>query len=391
MSSKTVKDLVPGDPDEIWQLADSYTRIAQTCEEAGYGFRTIDDGGWSGRAAEAFHTRFERQPKLFLSVADCYYQVAVALDNYAATLAWAQRQAGEVIALGDEEPMPAGPRRTPGLALSATEQAELTGLITGADEPEPIRVDQRALALSDHDRALDLVERVGNESAAEIISAAASMFSLAPLPPDVSPPSPPSQSSVASTSAIDLVAVLPQPARTGFDPVVLRNDRQAWDAAIKESRKRLGWDGLNRLSPRLVQHVFEGHYRPGKRKDTGYHHRNDGVDHGELHLIKILEGPDLHGVYRAQWRGPRTPPGRFKVSTFFPDSWSPATVLYAIRHAFLHAMQHKANFDRNRRSFRGIYQGVQIEGRLKAGSDKPYLCDIVTAYPHSVRTGWSSS
>ncbi|MFD1047627.1 putative T7SS-secreted protein, partial [Kibdelosporangium lantanae] len=70
MSPKTVKDLVPGDPEEIWQLADSYNRMAYTCEEIGHGFRAIDDGGWCGRAAEAFHARFEQQPKRFLAMAD---------------------------------------------------------------------------------------------------------------------------------------------------------------------------------------------------------------------------------------------------------------------------------------------------------------------------------
>jgi hypothetical protein len=389
MSSKTVKDLVSGDPEEIWLLAASYNRMARRYEEVGRGFRAIDDGGWYGRAAEAFHARFEQQPKRFLVMADCYDQAAVALDTYAAVLAWAQRQAGEVVALGDKEDPPPNPSNPVSGALTATQQAELTGVIIGTDEPQPLRVDQRALALSTYRRALAMLDTVGNESATAIMAAAG----LIPAPPSalptVTPTSPPTQPSVPSTSTADLVvhAVLSPPApRTWFDPTALRDDPQVWAAAIKKIRKRLRWDGLNRLSPRLAQHIFDGHYRPRENVNTGYHHRESGVDHGVLRVVKIIDGPDPRGVYVAHVRGPHTPPTKIKLSTFFPDSWSRAEVLYAVRHAFLDAMQNKGkNYDSTRRRFRGVYKGVQIEGYLKRGPAEPRLCDIVTAYPRGVR------
>jgi hypothetical protein len=367
MSPKTVKDLVPGDPEQIWLLADSYNRMARTCEEIGHGFRGIDDGGWRGRAADAFHARFEQQPKRFLAMADSYGQAAVALDTYASTLAWAQRQAGEVIALGDKEnpPAPVSP------ALTPAQQAELTGVITSTVEPEPVRVDQRALALCTYQRALAMLDTVGNESATAITTAA----ELMPAPFPVMPPT------VRSTANLVARAVLRQQApRTLFDTTALRDDLQTWAVAIKEIRRQLRWDGLNRLSPRLSQHIFDGHYRPSKQEDTGYHHREGGVDRGALRVVEVIDGPDPHGVYVACVSGPRSTPNKIKTSTFFPDSWSRATVLHAVRHAFL-----TGDYDPTSRRFRGEYQGVQIVGHLKRGPAEPRLCDIVTAYPRGIR------
>jgi hypothetical protein len=368
---KTVKDLVPGDPGEIWLLADSYNRMAHTCEEIGRGFRATDDGGWSGRAADAFHAQFEQQPKRFLAMADSYGQAAVALDTYASVLAWAQRQAGEVIALGDKEdpPGPVGPAPTP------AEQAELTGVITGTDEPEPVRVDQHALALCTYRRALAMLDTVGNESATTITTAA----ELMPAPSPVTSPALLPSVPLAARLAVRTV-LRPQQPRTVFDPRALRDDLHSWAVAINGIRKQLRWDGLNRLSPRLTQHIFDGHYRPSKQEDTGYHHREGGVDRGSLRVVEIIDGPDPHGVYVARVCGPRSTPNKIKTSTFFPDSWSRATVLRAVRHAF-----RNGTYDPTKRRFQGEYQGVQIVGHLKRGPAEPRLCDVVTAYPRGVR------
>ncbi|MEV4315007.1 EndoU domain-containing protein [Actinocrispum sp. NPDC049592] len=375
MSAKTVKDLVPGDPEEIWLLADSYNRMARTCEEVGRGFRAIDDGGWCGRAAEAFHARFEQQPKRFLAMADSYGQAAIALDTYAATLAWAQRQAGEVIALSEKE----DPSGTTSPAPTLAQQAELTGVITGADEPEPVRVDQRALAVCTYRRALAMLDTVGNESATALLTAAELMPASFPITaPTVRPARPMPANLMART------VLRHQAPRVFFDTRALRNDLQDWAAAVKEIRKQLRWDGLNRLSPRLSQHIFDGHYRPSKQEDTGYHHREGGIDRGALRVAGIIDGPDPHGVYVARVSGPHTTPTKVKTSTFFPDSWSRAKVLQAVRHAFRDAML-TGGYDPTSRRFRGEYQGVQIVGHLKHGPAEPRLCDIVTAYPRGIR------
>jgi hypothetical protein len=375
MNPKTVKDLVPGDPEEIWLLADSYNRMAGTCEEIGRGFRATDDGGWSGRAAEAFHAQFEQQPKRFLDMADSYGQTAVALDTYASVLAWAQRQAGEVIAWGARQDPLSGP---PQPAPTPAEQAELTGVITGADEPQPVRIDQLELALSTYRRALAMLDTVGNESATSIMTAAESIPAPSPVTPPTLPPTRP------AARLVMRAVVGPREPRTLFDPRALRDDLRSWGVAIKEIRRQLRWDGLNRLSPRLAQHVFDGHYRPSRQEDTGYHHRENGIDRGALRVVEIIDGPDPHGVYVARVSGPRSTPNKIKTSTFFPDSWPRAKVLQAVRHVFRDAMLN-GSYDPTRRRFYGEYQGVQIVGHLKRGPAQPRLCDVVTAYPRGVR------
>lgn len=347
---RTVTDLVPGDPAQIWRLADAYNRMAARCEEAGRAFRATDVGDWYGRAAEAFHDRFARHPKRVVALADAYARVAVALDTYASVLAWAQRQAGEVLA--EDKPLAPPP---PEPVLTIAEQAEATGVITGAAEPP--RQDEPPLR-----RALAMLDTVGDESAKALTTAAEALtVPVAALPTPLPPPPP--------------VAV-PAP------PVVfaLRDDPQDWVTGIATLRKRLRWDGLNRLSPRLAQHLFEGHHRPSRAADTGYHHREGGVDRGALRVVKIVDGPDEHGVYVGQVRGPRTPAATVKTSTFFPDSWTRAEVLYAVRRVFL-----DGEHEPGKRRFRGVYRGVRIEGFLRNGAARPRLCDIVTAYPRGVR------
>ncbi|HEX2131359.1 MAG TPA: EndoU domain-containing protein [Actinophytocola sp.] len=367
---KTVQDLVPGDPGEIWLLADAYNRMARRCEEIGLGLRATDVGGWSGRAAEAFHARFEQQPKRFLTMADSYGRAAEALDTYAGALAWAQRQAVEVIQ--SDPPRPEGP------ALTASQQAELTGVITGADEPEPARADERELARGSHERALAMLNRIGDASATALRAAAEAMPASFPALSTVTPVPPPTRSGLV------VHEVLRPPApRARFEPPP-RDDLRAWAAAIREIRRRLRWDSLDRLSPRLAQHVFDGHYRPSRMENTGYHHREGGVDRGVLRVVDIVDGPDRNGVYVARVRGPRTPSTETKISTFFPDAWSRAEVLHAVRQAFLDAIRNR-DYDPVTRRFRGEYNGVRIEGYLKRGAAEPRLYDIVTAYPRRAR------
>lgn len=232
-----------------------------------------------------------------------------------------------------------------------------------------------------------MLDTVGNESATAVMAAT----ELMPAPSASTRTSPSTQSSVSSTAGDGLMmrVVLPSLAPpTWFDPATLRDDPHDWVAAIKDIRKRLRWDGLNRLSPRLAQHIFDGHYQPNIEADTGYHHREGGVDQGVLRVVQIIKGPDAHGVYEAEIRGPRTLPTQIKKSTFFPDSWSRAEVLYAVRYAFLDAMRNN-NYDLDRRRFRGTYEGVRIAGYLERGSGQPQLCDIVTAFPRAVRNGGS--
>lgn len=131
---QTTRDLVPGDPAAVWELAHSFATTSVALAGIGLGFRTIDDGGWRGPAADAFHASLDQQPTRFLAAADAFTSAAVALDTYASVLAWAQRQAGEAIAAAREEPGPGAARPV----RTAKEQAELTGVVAyGYAEPAP--------------------------------------------------------------------------------------------------------------------------------------------------------------------------------------------------------------------------------------------------------------
>lgn len=102
--------LIPGDPAEVQKTADTLRGYGTVLVEAGDGLRRIDDGGWTGKAAEAFHDFFEGHPQEWIRTGEGFTEAAVALDVYRHILEWAQRQAGEAIHLWNE-------------AQAATEQA----------------------------------------------------------------------------------------------------------------------------------------------------------------------------------------------------------------------------------------------------------------------------
>ncbi|HET9142212.1 EndoU domain-containing protein, partial [Actinophytocola sp.] len=171
--------------------------------------------------------------------------------------------------------------------------------------------------------------------------------------------------------------------RLGHDD--LRDNPAAWEAGIEGLLRRLRRLGLDQLSPRLKQHLFEGHYSARKNRNLGYHHRAGGVDSGALRVVRMVGRPDRHGVYRAEVAGPRTGPrAPVKRSTFFPDAWTRDIVLRAIRHAFVN----RSDLDPARLRWRGRFAGVVIEGVVErtilpanAETRTARLYHIVTAYP----------
>ena len=116
--------LVPGDPDAIAANAASLRDRAKDAGDAGDGLRKIDSGSWTGTAAERFHEKFSYEPGRWFTAADAMQAGAGSLDDYVATLRWAQQQAAEAIRLWDE-------------AQAATEQAK-------AAQPPPGSVDPGA-------------------------------------------------------------------------------------------------------------------------------------------------------------------------------------------------------------------------------------------------------
>ncbi|BBH66684.1 hypothetical protein ACTI_33690 [Actinoplanes sp. OR16] len=97
------RSLVPGDPDAVSGAAAVLRRRASSAGEAGEGLRAIDTGAWTGAAAVRFREKFAYEPGRWFTAADAMQAGAGALDDYAATLRWAQGQAAEAIRLWGQE------------------------------------------------------------------------------------------------------------------------------------------------------------------------------------------------------------------------------------------------------------------------------------------------
>jgi hypothetical protein len=382
-------ELVPGDPDLVWEMSGSFDSVGMAFEDIGLGFRTIDVGNWQGAAADAFHTRFEDQPKRFLVAADAFVTAAAALDSYASALSWAQRQAAEAVALVRAGDSATGTPGQPRPLLTLRQQAEQTGVLTGVDQLERrhlTRAELHAAAADTLHRAREQLHVIGREAAGRM--RAASEFGLRHGEIwQARPPAGPNSLSVPPIRSIIKVGPVSHHPDVRLKRLVDQDDPAQWEAAVKRLRRI----GLDQLSPRLRQHIFEGHLKKRKRgtgyRDLGYHHREDGVDRGRMRVLKVVAGPDANGVYRAHVAGPRTEGGSEpKTSTFFPDSWTRDEVLRAIRHAFVN----RTHFDRRDRQhkWRGQYRGVLIEGYVERQFTEPAidvrsarLYHIVAAYP----------
>jgi hypothetical protein len=373
------KALVPGNPVAVWELSYSIGSVAGTLEDIGLGLRTIDDGGWRGPAANAFHASFGKQPKRFLVAADAFSSAAGALDEYALALSWAQRQAGEAVALARAE----SPAEKPKPLLTAAQQAEQTGVLAYNAEltvsrPAPLP------AADTLRRARVQLDVIGHEVAAKLRTAG----ELAPRPVEpwqavhqsLARPAPGLVPAIVLPAMrVDFAAHHPEAdLKRHLDHDTLRDNPARWEAGLLAVRRRLRL-GLDQLSPRLKQHVFEGQFKT--KGDVGYHHREGGVDRGAFRVVRVLDGPDRHGVYVAQV----TRCGeQVKRSTFFPDSWSRHDVLHAIRRAF--ADRHEYN--PASRKWTGEYNGMHIRGYVEnriangsTGPGRPRLYHVVTAYP----------
>jgi hypothetical protein len=94
-----LKALIPGEPGEIRKSTVHLTTYGDTMRQIGDGLKRLDTGGWTGKAADAFHRRFQDEPQRWLDAGDAFHAAAPAINSYANTLEWAQDQAGEAIRL----------------------------------------------------------------------------------------------------------------------------------------------------------------------------------------------------------------------------------------------------------------------------------------------------
>lgn len=140
--------LIPGDPEILRTSAGTMSRFGDSLVDAGTGLRRIDDGGWRGGAAEAFHSSFDGQPEKWVGCGDSFHAASGALSDYADTLEWAQGQGREAIALWQRgEQASTVARASYQQQLAATHAAAAAGVPTPApafvDPGEPLRARAR--------------------------------------------------------------------------------------------------------------------------------------------------------------------------------------------------------------------------------------------------------
>lgn len=91
------QELVPGKPEAIEENARVLHARADRANWAGEGLQAIDTGAWEGPGAQAFHDKFSYEPGKWFAAADSLEVAASALDDYSASLRWAQGQAIEAM------------------------------------------------------------------------------------------------------------------------------------------------------------------------------------------------------------------------------------------------------------------------------------------------------
>ena len=140
------KALVPGDVGAVTSTMWAMRTYGDALHDAGTGLARIDtQEGWQGEAANQFRSRFDGEPGKWIEAGDCFHNAAGALDSYASTLQWAQREAGEAIRLWNE-----GEAAT--AAARAAREASTTGFGSGSSgatiRPAPSRTMHDAAASS---------------------------------------------------------------------------------------------------------------------------------------------------------------------------------------------------------------------------------------------------
>ncbi|WP_030420843.1 toxin glutamine deamidase domain-containing protein [Streptomyces sp. SCSIO 75703] len=97
--TEEAEELVHGKPDRIRTSASHLRDFSTAFDSVGSGLKTVDSSGWRGEGGDAFREKFGVHPNRWLRAADACETAAAALESYADTVEWAQRQAADAIAL----------------------------------------------------------------------------------------------------------------------------------------------------------------------------------------------------------------------------------------------------------------------------------------------------
>jgi type VII secretion system ESX-1 substrate/EndoU nuclease-like protein len=83
---------IPGDPSAIRRTVQAYEAWSGRLNDGGASIKRVNTDAWEGAAAEAFWDRHDGEPKRWFDASDRVLDAARALDDYAYTLEWAQRE-----------------------------------------------------------------------------------------------------------------------------------------------------------------------------------------------------------------------------------------------------------------------------------------------------------
>jgi hypothetical protein len=167
--------LIPGDPDAIAANAGSLRDRARDAADAGDGLRKIDSGSWTGAAAQKFHEKFSYEPGRWFTAGDAMQGGAGALDDYVATLRWAQQQAAEAIREWDQAQA--------ATQHAKTDHATATTAAQQAGQPEPPFTDP---GTAGRDSAQALLKDARNQLRNSASTAAGTLRAKASLAPEKS-------------------------------------------------------------------------------------------------------------------------------------------------------------------------------------------------------------
>ncbi|MDQ0959764.1 hypothetical protein QFZ66_003642 [Streptomyces sp. B4I13] len=90
-------ELVHGNPAKIRASAKHLKDFQAAFDKVGTGMKKVDSAGWKGVGGDVFREKFGVHPMKWLYAADACEAAGVALDAYADTVEWAQRQAQEAV------------------------------------------------------------------------------------------------------------------------------------------------------------------------------------------------------------------------------------------------------------------------------------------------------